>query len=414
MSKLFVPYHMHSDLSILDSCTKFQDYIDASVDEGLKAISISEHGKPLNWVDKWAYCKEKGIKYIHSVEMYLTESLDEKVRDNYHTVMIARNQDGVEELNRLIALSSDEKHFYYKNRLDFDTFLNISDNIITTSACLAGPLNKLDESNPYFNLLAAKFTFYEVQPHTNPEQVSYNKRLLELSKRFGKPLIAATDAHSINEYKAQCRTLFLKAKHIGYDESGFDLTYKTYDQFVDAFKKQGALPEDVYMQAIENTNMLDEWCEELFLNTEDIKYPIINGSPEKDIEIFEKKTWEMFNEKIDDGIVPPEREQEYVDRIKEELSVFRKVGMGGFMLLMSEIIVWCKSHNIAIGTGRGSVAGSLVAYITEITDVNPMVWGTVFSRFCNENRVEIGDRWSPCVVTRRKQAGEPRHLGCAA
>lgn len=398
-----MPYHIHSDLSILDSCTKFQDYIDAAVDEGLKAISISEHGKPLNWVDKWAYCKEKGIKYLHSVEMYLTETLDEKVRDNYHAVMIARNQKGVEELNRLIALSSDEEHFYYKNRVDFDTFLKISDNIITTSACLAGPLNKLDENNPYFPLLAAKFTFYEVQPHTNPEQVSYNKRLLELSQRFNKPLIAATDAHSINEYKAQCRTIFLKAKHIDYDESGFDLTYKTYDQLVDAFKKQDALSEEVYMQAIENTNLLDELCEELYLNTEDIKYPIINGSPERDTEIFEEKTWEMFNEKLESGIVPPDKEQEYVDRIQEELNVFKKVGMGGFMLLMSEIIVWCKNNNIAIGTGRGSVAGSLVAYLTEITDVNPMIWGTVFSRFCNENRVEIGDIDIDCIEKQRPQ-----------
>ena len=405
---------MHSDLSILDSCTKFQDYIDAAVDDRLKAISISEHGRPLNWVDKWAYCKEKGIKYLHSVEMYLTETLDEKVRDNYHTIMIARNQEGVEELNRLIALSSDEDHFYYKNRLDFDTFLKISDNIITTSACLAGPLNKLDESNPYFSLLAEKFTFYEVQPHMDPEQVLYNKKLLDLSIMFNKPLIAATDAHSINEYKSQCRTIFLKAKHIDYDESGFDLTYKTYDQLVDAFRKQDALPENVYMRAIENTNLLDEWCDELYLNTEDIKYPIINGSPEKDTEIFEEKTWEMFREKLRNGIVPPEKEQEYTDRIQEELGVFKKVGMSGFMLLMSEIIVWCKNNNIAIGTGRGSVAGSLVAYLTEITDVNPMVWGTVFSRFCNDSRIEIGDRWSPCVATYRKQAGEPRRLGCAA
>lgn len=403
MSGLYVPYHMHSDLSILDSCTKFQDYIDAAVDEGLKAISISEHGKPLNWVDKWAYCKEKGIKYLHSVEMYLTETLDEKVRDNYHAILIARNQEGVEELNRLIALSSDDEHFYYKNRVDFDTFLKISDNIITTSACLAGPLNKLDEDNPYFSLLAAKFTFYEVQPHKNSEQVSYNKKLLELSQRFNKPLIAATDAHSINEYKAQCRTIFLKAKHIDYDESGFDLTYKTYDQLVDAFKEQDALPKEVYMQAIENTNLLNESCEELYLNTEDIKYPIINGSPERDTEVFEEKTWEMFTKKLESGIVPPEKEQEYANRIQEELNVFKKVGMSGFMLLMSEIIVWCKNNNIAIGTGRGSVAGSLVAYLTEITDVNPMIWGTVFSRFCNENRVEIGDIDIDCIEKQRPQ-----------
>lgn len=388
---LFVPYHMHSDLSLLDSCTKFQEYVDLAVDEGLKAISISEHGKQLNWVDKWAYCKKKCIKYIHSVEIYLTETLDEKVKDNYHTVLIAKNQAGVAELNNLIAISTDADHFYYKNRLSFDEFLRISDNIISTSACLASPLNKLDESHPMFDALAAKYTFYEVQPHTHEDQVAFNKRLLKLSKRFGKKLIAATDAHASSKYKAECRRMLMLAKHMNYDETGFDMVYKSYDEFVAAFAEQGALTKEQYLEAIANTNLLDEMCEELELDTETIKYPVLYGSHEHDADVFKERTDEMFEAKLRDGIIPPNQEQAFRDEIEEEKQVLLTVNMGGFMLIMSETIQWCRDNDIPIGTARGSVGGSAVAYVLGITDLNSITWNTVFSRFCNVNRIEPGD-----------------------
>ena len=120
---------------MLDSCTQFQDYVELAVRDGMKALSISEHGKPLNWTEKWDACTKAGIKYIHSVEIYLTERLDEKIRDNYHTVLIARNMDGVRELNALVSKSCDNEHFYYTNRISFEEFLSMSSNIISTSAC---------------------------------------------------------------------------------------------------------------------------------------------------------------------------------------------------------------------------------------------------------------------------------------
>lgn len=111
--KSYVPYHMHTEYSLLDSCDKPQAYIDLAVQDGAKAISFSEHGKMLNWTEKWNACKQAGLRYIHSVEIYLTESLEEKVRDNYHTVLMARNMDGVRELNALVSKSCDKDHFYY-------------------------------------------------------------------------------------------------------------------------------------------------------------------------------------------------------------------------------------------------------------------------------------------------------------
>lgn len=394
-------YHCHSEYSLLDSCTKYQDYVDLAVKNGSRALSISEHGKPLNWTEKWAACKKAGIRYIHSVEIYLTESLTEKVRDNYHTVLMARNMDGVRELNALISKSCDKDHFYYTNRLSFDEFLGISDNIITTSACLASPLNKLPETHPRYMELARKYDFLEVQAHNHPEQIEFNKRLARLARELGKPLIAGTDTHSSTPYKAECRAVLLSAKHKSYgDEDAFDLTYKTYDELVEMFRVQGALSEEDYMTAIENTNLLYDMTEDIELDTS-IKYPILYGSREADSQKFIETVERKFREKLENGIIPREQEAAFRSAIDEEMRVFQKLQMDGFMLSMSELICWCKSHGMAIGTARGSVGGSRVAYVADIIDLNPEVWHTVFSRFCNEDRKEIGDIDIDCVESDR-------------
>lgn len=388
--KSYILYHCHSEYSLLDSCTKYQDYIDLSVKNGSKALSISEHGKPMNWTEKWNACKQAGIRYIHSVEIYLTESLEEKVRDNYHTVLMAKNMDGVMELNELVSKSCNEDHFYYTNRITFDEFLGISDNIISTSACLASPLNKLPLDHPRFAELAKKYDFYEVQPHNCVDQVMFNKRLSALAKEYGKPLIAGTDTHSSSQYKAECRSILMKAKRKSYgDEDAFDLTYKTYDELVDLFRSQGALTEEEYMTAIENTNLLYDMTEDIELDTA-IKYPILYGTREADSAKFVETVNGKFEDKLERGIIPREQEQAFRDAIKEEMRVFQKLQMDGFMLSMSELICWCKSQGMAIGTARGSVGGSRIAYVTDIIDLNPETWHTVFSRFCNEYREEIG------------------------
>lgn len=394
-------YHCHTELSLLDSCTKYQDYVDLAVKNGSKALSISEHGKPLNWTEKWNACKQAGLRYIHSVEIYLTESLDEKVRDNYHTVLMAKNMDGLRELNSLVSLSCDKDHFYYTNRLTFDEFLQISNNIISTSACLASPLNKLPDTHPRYMELAKKYDFLEVQAHNHPEQIEFNKRLAKIAKELGKPLIAGTDTHSSSKYKAECRAVLLAAKHKSYgDEDAFDLTYKTYDELVDMFKAQGALSEDEYMAAIENTNLLYDMTEDIELDTS-IKYPILYGTRQADSDKFTETVWRKLDEKLESGVIPREQEEAFRSAIEEEMRVFRKLKMDGFMLSMSELICWCKEQGMAIGTARGSVGGSRVAYVADIIDLNPETWHTVFSRFCNEDRVEIGDIDIDCVESDR-------------
>lgn len=389
----YTTIHCHSDDSLLDSCTKFKDYIELAKRDGCSALATTEHGLPRGWMTKWKACRDAGIKPLLGVEIYLTEQIENPVRDNYHTVLIAKNKDGLAEIFRLIELSTRQDHFYYTNRITFDEFLRISDNVIKTSACLASPLCRLDDSHPYYMRLARAYDYLEVQPHVAQEQTEYNRRLLFLSEEIGVPLIAGTDTHNSSPYKDECRKLLIKSKHRGksYDnEDELDLNWRTYDVLLDEFKRQGALPEQKILDAIENTNRLAESVEEIDIDTS-IKYPVLYGSPEQDVIECEKAVERMFQEKLDTGIIPREQEQAFRDAIDEEMRVFKKLNMAAFMLSMSEILNWCHEHRIATGTARGSVGGSCVAYVLGIIDLNPIQWNTVFSRFCNEDRVEIGD-----------------------
>jgi len=387
------------------------------------------------------YANSKGLKYLHGVEVYLTAALEPKQRDNYHTILIAKNFEGVKEINTLVDLSTQSDHMYYKPRITFDEFFNISDNVIKISACLASPLSKypnfigklvdekiveleknketeayntsyeiyveqcIEKSNNAFDLqieeakselenakivydkLMKTYDYYEIQPHVKSmDQIRYNKMLYEASKKYNKPLIAGTDTHSIDSYKAECRSVLQKAKHIEFsNEDEFDLTYKSYDELVDMFRQQGSLPMDVVLEAIENTNRMADSVTDYELDTA-FKYPILYDNEE---EVFVERIYRMYHEKLDKGIIQPD--PRYEENIKEELRVFKKIGMVGFMLFMSELVCWCWDNGIPIGFCRGSVGGSTIAYLTDIIDVNPVVWNTVFSRFANEDRKEIGD-----------------------
>lgn len=387
----YVCYHLHTEQSLLDSCTNYKLYVDKAKELGQKAICFTEHGNIYSWLEKKMYCDKSGIKYLHGVECYLTKGLQEKVRDNYHTILIAKNYDGVKEINKLCYVATQPDHFYYKPRIIFDEFLNISPNVIKISACLASPLNRMRKGALDFdeNILMA-YDYLEIQPHINSnEQKEYNIWLVNMSNKYHIPLIAGTDTHSLNQYKAECRTILQLAKKIEFtNEDEFDLTYKSYDELVEMFRRQGVLSESVYMNAINNTNIMEDSVEDFQIDTS-LKYPILYG--EKD----EETLWETLRNKLkskeDNGIVDIKQHQEYVDRINEEMRVLKKIGMTGFMLFMSEMISWCWDNNIPVGFCRGSVGGSMVAYISDIIDVNPFTWHTMFARFANEYRTEVGD-----------------------
>lgn len=391
MNNNYVAYHTHSDYSLLDSCTKFEAYADYAKELGQTAIASTEHSKPLGWISKKMYCDKIGIKFLMGVEIYITETLNEKIRDNYHTILIAKNYDGIKELLKAVSISCQEDHFYYNNRMTFDEFFGLSDNVIKISACLASPLNKLPVEHALYEKLVKHYDYLEIQPHNHPDQKAYNIHLATLAEKYNKPLIAGTDTHSLSSYKAECRSILLKAKRKSYgDEDAFDLTYKTYDELVKAFEIQGCLPEKLYLEAINNTNVMADSVENFELNTS-LKYPILYGTREKDNEVFKETIERKFKEKVERGIIPQEQISAFREALAEEQRVFKKIEMDGFMLSMSELITWCKENGIAVGNARGSVGGSRVAYVTDIIDLNPETWHTVFSRFANEDRKEVGD-----------------------
>lgn len=454
-NKNYVVYHLHSELSLLDSCTKFEDYVKKAYELGQTAIASTEHGNIYLWTEKKRLCDKYGIKYIHGCEVYLTEKLyhyrlnrdkngieEYKIRDNYHTILIAKNYQGVLELNSIISKSTENNHVYYKPRITFEEFINISDNIIRISACLASPINRIEnrvlslqneivelESElstirdteirlVYQNLIDIKkedlnnlthiipkllshYDYYEIQYHNVPEQVNYNKKLYELSLKYNKLLIAGTDTHSINKYKAECRLILQKAKtgaifgtskkDKGSDfadiENEFDLTYKSYEDLVEMFRVQNSLPMDVILEAIDNTNKMADSVENFELDAS-IKYPHMSDN---DDETLRDLTYKMLEEKIENGIIPKNEVEDFKNDIEEELRVFSKVNMSGFMLSMSDICRWARNNGHPLGNARGSCGGSRIAYITDIIDLDPVKWNTVFSRFCNEDRVEVGD-----------------------
>ena len=399
----YVKYHIHDDYSntngYMDSCSKFDDYIKLAREEGDEAIGFSNHGNTFDWVKRKISCDgnpKKGIrriKYIHGVETYLCKDFDEKTRGG-HIGLYAKNIEGINELNVLVANSTlKDGHFYYNPRITLEELMNTSDNIIVTTACLASPLNKWEDTDKLLKWIIENKhrCFLEIQYHNIDEQKQYNKKLYEWHKSYGIPLIAGTDTHSANEYKAKCRLILQKSKNANQGlsyEDDFDLTWKTYDELVECFKIQNSLPMDVVLEAIENTNVLADMVEDFELDRT-FKYPTLYGE-DADIKL-KKCIEENLKKKLENDIIDKSRENEYRKQLEEEYNTFVKQGMCSFMLFMSELMQWCRDNNIHSSFCRGSVGGSTVAYIIDIIDVDPLVWNTVFSRFCNADRVSLGD-----------------------
>jgi DNA polymerase-3 subunit alpha len=189
----------------IDSVTKFEEYIDQAKKCGMTALAFTEHGSVFNWWHKKCAIETAGMKYIHACEMYVTESLIEKVRDNYHCVLIAKNTEGLKELNRLISgsFNRNDNHFYYVPRISFDELISTSENIIITTACLGGILhNGTDDAKERFLhfLLANKNRcFLEIQHHRVFDQIEYNQYLYKLNQQYHLRLVAGTDTHALNE-----------------------------------------------------------------------------------------------------------------------------------------------------------------------------------------------------------------------
>lgn len=394
--KNYVVYHLHSDLSNgvtnIDSVTKFEEYINKAASLGMTTLGFSEHGSIFAWLDKKWAIEKAGMKYIHAAEVYVTATIEEKVRDNMHCVLIAKDYDGLLELNRMITASFDRNdgHFYYVPRITMDELFGTSDHLIVTTACVGGILNKGTEEDRQRMLDFCEENkdrcFLEIGHHIDQKQVEYNKRMLEYSTERGIRLIAGTDTHALNKQHERGRTILQISKNIVFDgEENWNLQFLSYDELILEYEKQGALPEDVYLEAIENTNVMADMISEYEIDTS-IKYPHIYDNPE-----------ETFIEKIENAIEthPYAKKNHTIEEIRErvqsEFDVYKTVGAIDFMLLEVYMREWEREHGIQCGYGRGSVSGSFIAYLLGITQMDSIKYDLNFFRFQNPSRVTCAD-----------------------
>lgn len=396
MSNNYVIYHLHSDLSNgvtnIDSVTKFQEYINAAQECGMKAMAFSEHGSVFEWWHKKKAIEDAGMKYIHAVEAYLTETLDEKIRDNYHCVLIAKNYEGFKELNKLVSQSFNRKdnHFYYVPRISFKELFETSDNILFTTACIGGVLHKAEQAtkDKFLAFMSANKhrCFFEIGHHIDEKQVEYNRYLKQLSEEYGIPMIAGTDTHVLNEEHEKGRTILQISKNIRFEgEDKWDLKFHDYQTLIDSYKAQGSLSSEDYLCAIENTNRMADMVEPFTLDR-NTKYPHIYDNPK---ETFRQKI--MAAKEVHPYIKQRYSEEEINRVIEEEFDVYEKTQSIDFMLLQTYLREWETANGIQCGYGRGSVSGSMIAYILGITRMDSLKFNLNFFRFMNPSRVTNAD-----------------------
>ena len=403
MSNNYTVLHCHSDMSNgvtnIESVTKYQDYVKRAKELNMTALAFSEHGSVFDWHGKKAEIEKAGMKYIHAEEFYVTEKIgtDEsgnliKLRDNWHCLLIARNINGVKEINRLASKSFNRQdgHYYYVPRVEFTDLINTSDNVIISTACLGGILNRASEEIQKqfidFMVKHKDRCFLEIQHHNVQDQKLYNQKLYHLSQQYELQLVACTDTHSLNNEHLEGRKILQLSKNICFDdEEGWDLTFKSYEELCEAYKIQSALPKEVYLEAIDNTNKIAEMVE-VFEVDRNTKYPHIYDDPDK---TFKAKINAAYNNH-------PYLKTRYpsaqvVKQIREEYEVYKKVGAIDFMLLEAYLREWERENDIQCGYGRGSVSGSLIAYTLGITQMDSMKFNLNFFRFMNPARVTNAD-----------------------
>lgn len=403
MEQNYVVYHLHSDhsngVTNIDSVTKYDEYVTRAKELNMKALGFSEHGNIFRHHKKRLAIENAGMKYIHASEFYVTETLQENVRDNYHVVLIAKDNDGFHELNRLSSLSFNradtkvvdgETHFYYQPRITFEELIHTSDHIIVATACLGGILNRGSDElrQRYIEFLSKNKhrCFLEIQHHNVEDQKRYNYFLYSLHQEYHIPLIAGTDTHALDEEQLAGRKLLQTAKNVYFEgEDGWDLSFKTYDELCDAYKRQSCLPEDVWHEAIQNTNIMADMIEAYELNRE-TKYPKLYENP---VDTFKQITYdECSKHPYLNKRYSKEKLNQVIDK---ELEVYEKTESIDFMLLQYRLRQWEKGNGVQCGYGRGSVSGSQVAYALGITEMDSMRFGLNFFRFMNPSRVTNAD-----------------------
>lgn len=401
----YTPIHLHTHLSnpnMVEVVNNHRQYIDQAVKYGMKAIAFTEHGNVLSWYDKKMYAEQNGLKYIHGCEVYVTMTLEEKKRDNFHMILLAKNYEGFKELNKMVSTGFDRKtnNFYFNPRISWEDIKNTSNNIIITTACLGGIIWQLNKHRTNSKYAEEKLreviewfaenkhrVFLEVQPHYNIEQIKYNKMLMDISKQTGLRLVAGADTHALNEEYDKARKVLQKAKKIKFtDEDSFDLSFHSYEKMFNMFKRQGIFTDEQIHEAMQNTNVIADMVESWEVDYSK-KYPQLYDNPE---EVFKKKIMEGIKFRGIDKL-PVEERKKYAERIAHEFEVYKANDAINYMLLEDDVKSYARSKGVRYGFGRGSVSGSIIAYLLRITEMDSIKRNLNFARFMSKERISLAD-----------------------
>ena len=418
MSK-FVHLHIHSEFSLLDGANRIKDIPVIAKELGMDSIAITDHGVMFGAIDFYKACKANGVKPIIGCEVYVAprsrKDKDPNIDNRYnHLILLAKNNEGYKNLSKLVSLSFTEG-FYYKPRIDKEILEKYHEGLVCCSACLAGEVpqaiqnNDIEEAKKaalWFKNLFGEDYYLEIQNNGVREQVLVNQKLIQLSKELDIPLVATNDAHYSRKEDAYNHEVLLciqtGKKMSDEDRMRFEtdeLYIKSPEEMSDYFSN---VPE-----AIENTVKIAEKCnvEFEFGHTILPNYDVPEGfeTHYDYIEYLTKKGLihrygdsvgvsvhgDPNNDKIDE--MYNELSEEIKTRTEYELSVIKKMGYVDYFLIVWDYIHYAKTHDIPVGPGRGSGAGSIVAYAIGITDIDPLKYNLLFERFLNPERISMPD-----------------------
>lgn len=368
-------FHKHthySNIKTLDCISKPEDYIKRAVELGHTTYFTTEHGFQGNIYEAHTLCEQYGIKCIYGVEAYYVEDMhDKSSRSNYHLVLIAMNDNGRKEINKIMSLANTDG-FYYKPRIDLKCLLSLTPtDVVVTTACVASPMFKGDNweetfLKPVYNHFGKNF-YLEVQNHNELVQIEHNRRLLKVKEKYGIGLIHANDSHYIKPEDARYRDLFLNAKGMHYeDESNFILDYPDANTIINRYRIQGVLNEEQIKEALNNTLIFDN-AESIKLDKE-FKIPkITKGNSDTVLRKIISEAWKEEKKHI-----PKERIKEYEQAIYYEMDIIKNCGMADYFILDHKIIKKAVDEYNAVLTrsGRGSAVSFYVNRLLGLTEID--------------------------------------------
>ncbi|PHS33648.1 MAG: DNA polymerase III subunit alpha [Alkaliphilus sp.] len=394
----FVHLHLHTEYSLLDGFTRINKVMDKTIELGMEAVAITDHGSMFGVVDFYKAAKKKGLKPIIGCEVYTApRSIYDKTAnvDNQlgHLVLLAKNNGGYQNLIKMVSKSYIEG-FYYKPRIDYKLLEKHSEGLIALSACLAGDIQKFilqgqykkaKELALYMNKVMGQDNFYlELQDHGIKEQEQVNKDLIKISKETGIPLVATNDCHYTEKDDAKAHDVLLCIQ-TGKVLEDRDRMKFTGDEFY--FKSPKAMKElfSYVPEAIENTAKIAEKC------NVDFEFGVMH-LPEYDTPIEYSKD-DYLRKLCFEGLKNRygERSKDMEDRLEYELGIIKQMDYTEYFLIVWDFIRYAKQNDIAVGPGRGSAAGSIVAYTLDVTDVDPIKYNLIFERFLNPERISMPD-----------------------